>query len=435
MKKKIILLLFGGAIFFLIALSVAPLIQLFLSLPQVLQKNQNINSGATNKNKINLNAGINAQDAEKTIEDRQLRIFYKTKPMVMFDTPNSEIVSFEAYVPVRYELSYGIYSTNENLISSESYQKSHEARIENLLPGTLYVYTVIIYDEFNSKNDEVSATFKTLDAQSENFSFVVLGDSRPVSGAVQPEVFSKIVGQIKRLQPNFVVMVGDMVQLSEFPAATYNEAEKKWANFLDVIYPVASTLPWYAAVGNHDEPDLVAPLQRYREIFHFPKNFPQNMWWAEDSMYFFEYGNALFVVVNTEEPGYSGSVSQGQYTWFADTLKKSSKKNKFVLSHRPFLGSKRKLEEKDGQDFQKLFAGAGVSAVFSGHDHLYCNYMLNGIYYIISGGAGSPLYEGLCEGNEISRYHFVQISVDKNKIFVKSFDENLNVLDSFQITK
>lgn len=435
MKKKIILLLFGGAIFFLIALSVAPLIQLFLSLPQTLQKNENINFGKADKNEINLNAGINARNVEKNTEKKQLRIFYKTKPIVMFHTPNSERISFEAYVPVRYELSYGINSTDENRISTESYQKSHEVGIENLLPGTEYAYTVVIFDEFNSKNDEVRATFKTLDAQSENFSFVILGDSRPVSGAAQPEIFSKIVEQIKKLQPNFVVMLGDMVQLSGLSGATYDEAEEVWAKFLDVIYPVASNISWFSAVGNHDEPDLVAPLKRYREIFHFPKNFPQNMWWAENTMYHFEYGNALFVVVNTEEPGYSGSLSQGQYEWLADTLKKSSKINKFVLSHRPIRGSKRKLEEKDSQDFQKLFSSAGVSAVFSGHDHLYCNYALDGIYYIISGGAGSPLYEGLCEGNEISRHHFVQVSVNGKKIFVKSFDENLNVFDSFEITK
>ncbi len=81
-------------------------------------------------------------------------------------------------------------------------------------------------------------------------------------------------------------------------------------------------------------------------------------------------------------------------------------------------------------DLNTLFSMNKVTAVFSGHDHLYCKVEKGAILYFISGGAGSPLYSNLCEGLEILKYHFLLVRINNEKIIVNAIGENGDILDA-----
>jgi len=67
----------------------------------------------------------------------------------------------------------------------------------------------------------------------------------------------------------------------------------------------------------------------------------------------------------------------------------------FIYKHRPHytLGAKSyKDVEGEGTATTKLFDTYKVTAVFSGHDHIYYRTKRKATTYIISAGAGAPIY-------------------------------------------
>ena len=48
--------------------------------------------------------------------------------------------------------------------------------------------------------------------------------------------------------------------------------------------------------------------------------------------------------------------------------------------------------KRDGRALETLFEQYGVDVTFQGHSHAYERYFHNGVYYIVTGGGGGPLY-------------------------------------------
>ncbi|MEA3307196.1 MAG: hypothetical protein U9Q34_05385, partial [Elusimicrobiota bacterium] len=86
-----------------------------------------------------------------------------------------------------------------------------------------------------------------------------------------------------------------------------------------------------------------------------------------------------------------------------------------------------------------LFEKYGVDIVFSGHDHSYERLYKNGIYYVIAGGGGAPLYD-MTKKHEnsqiyIKSYHYLTLSVKKNKLFFEVFNGEDKRIDSFKVKR
>lgn len=359
------------------------------------------------------------------------KIFYKTKPMIMFLNEYSEKLSFETYVPTKARIEYGETKQYGKTFVSDGFKEIHEEILLELKSDTRYFYTIKIFDENNNVNEDIESMFITKPKNRNDFYFSVLGDSRPVSGSLQPEVFSALIRQMALKEVRFVVMLGDMVQLSDVGRVSKNEAEERWKQFTETIFPLSSQIPWYAVVGNHDETDQENSLEVYRKIWTLPYNGGNEEDWFNETLYWFDFGNSLFLVLNTEEPGYENSISVQEYFWIQKILEEKGPRYRhiFIFSHKPIMGSNRKIVMPKEMDLHELFLKNKVTAVFSGHDHLYCKIEKEGIRYFISGGAGSPLYSNLCEGFEISKYHFLLVNVDNNKITVSAINESGDFLD------
>mgnify|MGYP001442951955 CR=1 FL=1 len=78
-----------------------------------------------------------------------------------------------------------------------------------------------------------------MNAGTENFSFVVFGDPQNVN-----ETCKGIVAKVISEQPDFCVIVGDMV----------NDAgdEAQWSRISELVKPLREQCPLYVIPGNHD---------------------------------------------------------------------------------------------------------------------------------------------------------------------------------------
>ena len=191
------------------------------------------------------------------------------------------------------------------------------------------------------------------------FSFVVLGDSQ-FEG---PNAYNRLIDEVVRLFPSFVIQVGDMIQ---FPADS-TVVRAKWKRFKAQIAPLGE-IPFYPVPGNHDVLDSSrAPGGEpvYREV------------WGE-TYYSFDYRNAHFVVLNTDE-GVTSEIVGEQWTWLVKDLREAAGKDHiFVFFHRPIYS----LANEEA--LHAIFVKHKVSAVFYGHHHHLNFHERDGITYLMT---------------------------------------------------
>lgn len=118
-------------------------------------------------------------------------------------------------------------------------------------------------------------------AEKENFRFAIIGDR--TGGANQQGTFELAMNQLNLLQPDFVINVGDLI---EGYSDEQTELNAEW----DEADAILSTLemPFFRTPGNHDIANHVAQ-QVWKDRFGA-------------TYYHFTYRNALFVVLDTEDP-------------------------------------------------------------------------------------------------------------------------------------
>jgi len=243
----------------------------------------------------------------------------------------------------------------------------------------------------------------------------VYGDTR-----TGHEAHRRIVGRILALKPAAVFHTGDMVSNG------YSEAD--WKRFVDISSGLMSTAEFFPALGNHDRH---APL--YFSTF---KQDPKTPWYSVDRF------GVHFVVLDSESPFWKGT-SQG--TWLREDLAAASAKpglrHIVVVLHRPVYGTGHHAPDDStvlGPNLAPLFQKYGVGVVFSGHDHLYERSQVDGIFYVITGGGGAPLYpkqEQPAAFSQVfkSSYNFAALSVTPEGLLCEVFDDAGTPLDSFTV--
>ncbi len=234
------------------------------------------------------------------------------------------------------------------------------------------------------------------------YRFVVLGDNRPARKDLpQPGVFRMIINRINNLHPAFVVHTGDLIFGRSLRR---NETEDQYREYLEAVDRLEC--PIYTAPGNHDIDGAGGEAL-----------FTQHM----GRMYFsFNYDEDHFIILNTEEPRAFGTIRGEQLQWLKNGLEqKKDARHHFVFLHRPLFPTERRfiqrlsfLQERQ-QVVHQLFVSYGVDMVVAGHEHLYNRSEHDGIVYLISGGAGAPLYAAPENGGF---YHFVLITVKGDEI-------------------
>jgi len=351
-------------------------------------------------------------------------ISYDISPKVTFLDESSEIVSFRTALPSNFVIQYWEEGKESEAreVSQDEYTNFHEAVLTELEPGKKYYYRVRVYTENGGYNESFSSYFYALSRENDTFSFAVIGDNRPKTGFEMPDEFHRIIYQIRGKSPNFVMTVGDNVQLADISDLSRDDALEAWKMYARAVSSVSVNTPFYVGMGNHDKPGNEDALEVFRSVWSFPHNGGGLDEYFDETVYAFSYGNAKFIMLNSYFPGYHNELGLEQTEWLDNELRKATEDHIFVFTHHPIQGSTRSAYS-NSNELHRMFVEYGVTAVFQGHDHVFCHYEQDGIRYITTGGAGSPLYKDLCVGKEISEYHYVLIDVKESDVFMTAISD------------
>ncbi|MBU1948568.1 MAG: metallophosphoesterase [Candidatus Eisenbacteria bacterium] len=221
--------------------------------------------------------------------------------------------------------------------------------------------------------------------------FAVIGDRS--SGHV-PGIYGRIVREIERLKPDFVMTVGDMIEGGIEDSLTI---EQLWADYLELVEPLS--MPIHYAPGNNDIwSDLSERIYRR---------------YAGEPYYSFTHEFLHFVILDNSRISNSTEFSKGQIEWLeADLKQHQDALYTLVFFHKPFWNESIVVDAPDL--LHEIFVKYGVDAVFSGHYHQYFSGRYDEIIYTnmgSSGGGTTPSPSGL-------KYHYAWVTVDEAGIHI-----------------
>lgn len=219
--------------------------------------------------------------------------------------------------------------------------------------------------------------------------FVLMGDNRnssPFSTGAN-KIYSQVIDQVNQIKPDFAINLGDF---------TFDNLQVHWKAFEKITAKVQ--VPYLTVIGNHD-----ALFGRsYYEGSYTPPN-------AETGLddYSFDYGNTRFIMLDTANYTYTDR----QFVWLEKMLQTNLKK--IVFTHSPPHYGVWDHNLSPSTELSKRFMGLmeqyRVDSVFLGHIHLYDQRQINGVNYLVSGGAGAPLDKKPSYGQSL--YHIVMVDV------------------------
>jgi hypothetical protein len=262
-----------------------------------------------------------------------------------------------------------------------------------------------------------------------SFRFAVWADSRPDDGFQQPDVFLKNLRNLVEHKPlALAIAIGDNVQLrgtSDADASVTSTVRSAYMGYHKAVSALASSVPFYAALGNHDNPECAACLAGFQR--YLPNPAINNK-----QFYSFDYGDAHFTVLDSRQNTTNGNagLSLQQRRWLRDDLYTSTKRYKFVFIHDAMFHNQNSevYNEEEKTELHQLFLSSGVTAVFQGDAHYYDYTVEDGLPYVISGGAGSPLYKNPFNP-EWSVNQALLVTVSPNEVGFQSISADGSIID------
>jgi len=211
----------------------------------------------------------------------------------------------------------------------------------------------------------------------DSISFYVFGDSQGYQGGI-----SQIVADANENDPDFIFHCGDLT-----PFGQENQ-------YLDTLAAFEGLeVPLYTTVGNHD----IRQGGGEQYIQHFGP-----------STYSFDLDSAHFTVFNTS----ANTVSEEEFDWLENDISTANSTWKFVFSHIPPYDPRpdenHTMESSINTRLMNLYEEYEVDVVFSGHIHMFDHRTINGVEYVITGGAGAGLY---AEPEDGGIYHYVNVTL------------------------
>lgn len=298
-------------------------------------------------------------------------------------------------------------------------QRIHEVKLcGQLEPGTTYSYRVGGEGHWSE-----IATFTTPGEPGsfDTFRLAIAGDSR---GAY--ETWGALLESMASHEPDLLLFSGDMVELGP------NQAE--WDAWFRAAGDVLQRIPMLPAHGNHE--------------FMAPHYFAQWSLPGNEQWYTVRYGDLQLVSLNDTVPG--EAELQQQASFLDEVFGASDATWKLSMHHQSLYatcarhGSNETLRTLWGPKYD----AHGVQVVLAGHNHIYERSIPiygeapaaegQGTVYLVSGGAGAPLYTSTTEewfglvANPIEHYIIADFGPEQATFVVR--DLAGNVIDEFTVT-
>ncbi len=235
------------------------------------------------------------------------------------------------------------------------------------------IYTYRAFDKKLKLGSE-TAILKPKNSNTNKFTFIHIADSQVITSPVSDPTSSGYeLGETLRAMRNggtefsFLLHTGDIVEWSKY--------ESYWEKMLHFNSKYLMTTPFMPISGNHE----TLYKNGSNEVFkHFNLKFPSQPDTKLGFYYSFNYGNAKFIMLNTNRLT-SNQLTKDQYNWLVSELKKNTKKWTIVAMHNPLysIGSWGSNPERNyvalalRKQLSGIFAQYGVDLVLQGHDHAY----------------------------------------------------------------
>lgn len=238
-----------------------------------------------------------------------------------------------------------------------------------------------------------------------HFTFTVGGDNRAVARDLPPPpTAAQIFAETRLLRPAFALWTGDTIYGSD---DTPGEAEREYAGFLRLA--AAGDTPVFNAPGNHE-------IFRRPELERVYESCMGRLYGS------FDYGHSHFIALDTEEADRAPGIGPAQLEWLRKDLEANrGAEHIFVFSHHPLFPTPDHpragfASAANRDEVHRLFVRYHVTAVFSGHEHLYYASVHDGVRYIVTGGGGAPSDGAPQDGGF---QHYLRVSVDGNAVKIE----------------
>ena len=353
------------------------------------------------------------------------------EPYLQFATQTSVTVMWHTSLQASSVVRYG--STDACMQTIEGNASViHEVVLEGLEPETQYFYRVESRTPSGTSYLSEPATFKTAVKKETPYAFAVISDTQG-----NPKVSKQIAKLAWGQRPSFLLHPGDLV-------STGKNREHWLKHFFPGMRPLINHVPFYPVLGNHEQ-----NAKHYYDYVCLPD---------PEYYYAFDFGNARFFMVDTNQKVNAGSV---QFKWLEKELAASKAKWKFVCHHHPPYSS----DENDygnlwksnqgrhgdlrARELVPLYEKHGVDLVWNGHIHSYERTWRilggkavesGGPFYMITGGGGGGLEtpaptRPFFQNNVRRGHHYVMVHVNGGTLELKAFTLDDRLFDYHKIEK
>ncbi len=292
----------------------------------------------------------------------------------------SLVIQWQTSAPCDSRVIYGSTTAYGLEVYESTLATSHAVYLSGLTSDTTYHYKVFSTDSTGTVSS-ADSTFRTAFIGAEPFRFVAYGDTRSY-----PSEHAAVISAILASAPRFVLHTGDFANDGTNASAWRSE-------FFRPAQPLLATTCLYPTFGNHEY---------HASLYYNFFTTPSGGGTGSEQWYSFNFGNSHFISLDTEADYSPGSA---QYNWLVRELQAVTTDWLFVFTHYPaFSSGAHGGSASVRQWLVPLFEQYGVDMVFTGHDHLYERSFNNGIYYIVTGGGGAPLYSCGTTSNPASQF-------------------------------
>lgn len=226
-----------------------------------------------------------------------------------------------------------------------------------------------------------------------DFSFIFLPDLHLQPDPSVNQCFDKVAQRVNALKPDFILTGGDMIYTAkngdEINAdMLFDLMDRKMKMF---AYPVYLTMGNHETVGITKESSLDSSNPAWGKKM-YEKRYNRRY-------YAFSFSGWKFFVldgikIREKDKDYTSGVDKEQIDWIKNELSKTAKNTPVVISiHTPLVNPKAMSDSDseaisdNAEDVLKLFREHDLRIVLQGHNHIYMNLYINGVYYISGGSA------------------------------------------------
>lgn len=318
-----------------------------------------------------------------------LRFNWLTDPRV-----TKSVIQYKKAGASQWQTKSGSYYV-EAVTAGYKEKAAHRVEIDGLEPSAQYVYRVGDGGEFMSEEHSFTAPKSAADK-----SFKVIFYSDPQSESVENYMsFKHSIDEALKVCPNpdLMISAGDTTQNG------YKSTE--WEACFEVMGDYYAKYPTVTVAGNHEmkgDWNFISFAQRFN-MSGANTGYPQ----FDRTMGYFEYGDAIFVVLNGEvtPADQKAEIMKKELQWCKSVLDASDKKWRIVMTHAgPYTSNHDPLDVRDYyiNDTEYSLDAMNVDLFLNGHDHIYIRSTAkndikvntgDGTTYITGGTVGNKFYE------------------------------------------